>query len=161
MPKHSAGLLMYRLRDGVLEVFLAHPGGPFWANQDLGAWSIPKGEYPPEEEALAAARREFAEETGCAIQGEFLPLTPLRQPSGKLIAAWAFQGDCDPAALQSNTFTLEWPPRSGRQQDFPEVDRAAWFTLAEAKEKIIKGQVGFLEELEKLLEGNGVIGENL
>jgi predicted NUDIX family NTP pyrophosphohydrolase len=152
---------MYRHRDGVLEVFLAHPGGPFWAKKDLGAWSIPKGEYPPEEEALAAARREFAEETGCAIQGEFLPLTPLRQPSGKLIAAWAFQGDCDPAALKSNTFTLEWPPRSGRQQDFPEVDRGAWFSLEEAKEKIIKGQVGFLEELEQILDLIGVIGKNL
>jgi predicted NUDIX family NTP pyrophosphohydrolase len=151
MAKHSAGLLMYRFRDGVLEVFLAHPGGPFWAKKDLGAWSIPKGEYPPEEDGLAAAQREFAEETGCAIQGELLPLTPLRQPSGKLIAAWAFQGDCDPAALKSNTFTLEWPPRSGRQQEFPEVDRGDWFTLEEAKEKIIRGQVGFLEELERIL----------
>jgi predicted NUDIX family NTP pyrophosphohydrolase len=151
MAKHSAGLLMYRFRDGVLEVFLAHPGGPFWAKKDLGAWSIPKGEYPPEEDGLAAAQREFAEETGCAIQGELLPLTPLRQPSGKLIAAWAFQGDCDPAALKSNTFTLKWPPRSGRQQEFPEVDRGDWFTLEEAKEKIIRGQVGFLEELERIL----------
>jgi predicted NUDIX family NTP pyrophosphohydrolase len=161
MPKHSAGLLMYRLRDGVLEVFLAHPGGPFWANQDLGAWSIPKGEYPPEEDALAAAKREFAEETGCVFQGELLPLTPLKQPSGKVIAAWAIQGDCDPAALQSNTFTLEWPPRSGRQQEFPEVDRGGWFIMEEAKEKIIKGQVGFLEELEQILARNGVIGEDL
>lgn len=142
---------MYRLRDGVLEVFLVHPGGPFWAKKDLGAWSIPKGEYPPEEDALAAAQREFAEETGCAIQGDFLPLTPLKQPSGKVIAAWVFQGDCDPAALKSNTFTLEWPPRSGRQQEFPEVDRAAWFNLEEAREKIIQGQVGFLEEFGKIL----------
>ena len=128
-----------------------HPGGPFWAKKDRGAWSIPKGEFPPEEDALAAARREFAEETGCAIQGELLPLTPRRQPSGKLITAWAFAGDCDPAALRSNTFSLEWPPNSGRQQEFPEIDRAAWFTLNEAKEKIIPGQLGFLAELEQLL----------
>ena len=99
MPKRSAGLLMYRYRGGVLEVFLAHPGGPFWAKKDLGAWTIPKGEYPPEEDALAAAQREFAEETGCSFHGELFPLTPLRQPSGKLISAWAFEGDCDPAAL--------------------------------------------------------------
>jgi predicted NUDIX family NTP pyrophosphohydrolase len=151
MPKRSAGLLMYRYRDRVLEVFLVHPGGPFWAKKDRGAWSIPKGEFPPEEDALAAARREFAEETGCAIQGELLPLTPRRQPSGKLITAWAFAGDCDPAALRSNTFSLEWPPNSGRQQEFPEIDRAAWFTLNEAKEKIIPGQLGFLAELEQLL----------
>jgi predicted NUDIX family NTP pyrophosphohydrolase len=151
MPKRSAGLLMYRFREGVLEVFLVHPGGPFWAKKDLGAWSIPKGEYPPEEDALAAAQREFAEETGCAIRGDLLPLRSLKQPSGKLIAAWAFQGDCDPEALQSNTFSLEWPPGSGRQQEFPEVDRAAWFTLEEAKARIIPGQVGFLEELQQNL----------
>ena len=152
MPKRSAGLLMYRLRDGVLEVFLVHPGGPFWAKKDLGAWSIPKGEYPPEEDALAAAQREFAEETGCAIQGDLLPLTPLKQPSGKLIAAWAFQGDCDAGSIRSNTFSLEWPPGSGRRQEFPEVDRAGWFTLEEAKAKIAKGQVGFLEELQQILK---------
>jgi predicted NUDIX family NTP pyrophosphohydrolase len=151
MPKRSAGLLMYRFRDGVLEVFLVHPGGPFGAKKDLGAWSIPKGEYPPEEDALAAAQREFAEETGCAIRGDLLPLTPLKQPSGKLIAAWAFQGDCDPGAIRSNTFSLEWPPGSGRQVEFPEVDRAGWFTLDEAKAKIIRGQVGFLEELQLIL----------
>lgn len=143
---------MYRRRDGVLEVFLVHPGGPFWAKKDLGAWSIPKGEYPPEEDALAAARREFAEETGCAFQGDLLPLTPRRQPSGKLIVAWAFHGDCDAGAIRSNTFSLEWPPGSGRQQDFPEVDRAAWFTLDEAKAKITPGQMGFLEELQQIWE---------
>jgi predicted NUDIX family NTP pyrophosphohydrolase len=150
MPKHSAGLLMYRRRE-VLEVFLVHPGGPFWAKKDLGAWSLPKGEFTPEEDALAAARREFQEETGFPAAGEFLPLTPLKQPSGKLIQAWAFEGDCDPGAIKSNTFTLEWPPRSGRIQKFPEIDRAGWFTLEEAKVKIIKGQVGFLEELEEIL----------
>ncbi len=157
MPTHSAGLLMYRYRDGVLEVFLVHPGGPFWARKDLGAWSLPKGEFTPEEDALAAARREFAEETGLPAAGEFIPLTPRRQPSGKLIQAWAFEGDCDPSAVKSNTFALEWPPRSGRQEEFPEIDRAGWFTLEEAKEKIIKGQVGFLEELQETLEFNQAI----
>lgn len=151
MPKHSAGLLMYRYRDGVLEVFLVHPGGPFWARKDLGAWSVPKGEFTPAEDALAAARREFAEETGLPAAGEFIPLTPRKQPSGKLIQAWAFQGDCDPGAIKSNTFTLEWPPRSGSLQNFPEIDRAGWFTLEEAKEKITRGQVGFVGELEEIL----------
>ncbi len=151
MPKESAGLLMYRRRAGALEVLLVHPGGPFWAKKDLGSWSLPKGEYPPGEEPLAAARREFQEETGFPAAGPFLSLTPLRQPRGKVIRAWAFAGDCDPAAVRSNTFTLEWPPRSGRLQEFPEVDRAAWFPLEEAKNRIISGQVGFLEELERLL----------
>jgi len=152
MPKRSAGLLMYRLRDGFLEVFLVHPGGPFWAKKDLGAWSIPKGEYGPEETPLDAARREFGEETACPSEGELLPLTPLKQPSGKLIAAWAFQGDCDAGSIQSNTFSLEWPPGSGRRQEFPEVDRASWFTLEKAREKIAQGQVGFLEELQQILK---------
>jgi len=150
MAKHSAGLLMYRRRRGELEVFLVHPGGPFWAKKDAGAWSIPKGEYRPGEDPLAAARREFREETGFSVAGEFTPLTPLKQPSGKIIQAWAVEGDCDAGAIRSNTFTLEWPPRSGHQQEFPEVDRAAWFTLTAAREKIIKGQVGFLEELGRL-----------
>ncbi|MEW6657976.1 MAG: NUDIX domain-containing protein [Thermodesulfobacteriota bacterium] len=151
MPIQSAGLLMYRHRNGILEVLLVHPGGPFWAKKDLGAWSLPKGEFAPGEDALAAARREFAEETGFPAEGEFIPLTPRKQPSGKVIQAWAFQGDCDPGAVKSNTFTLEWPPRSGRQQEFPEIDRAGWFTLAEAKVKIIPGQAGFLEELAGIL----------
>ena len=151
MAKRSAGLLMYRFREGVLEVFLAHPGGPFWAKKDLGSWTIPKGEYEPDETPLEAARREFGEETACPSEGDLLPLTPLRQPSGKIIAAWAFQGDCDAEASRSNTFSMEWPPGSGRRVEFPEVDRAGWFGLEEAKEKIIPGQVGFLEELEKIL----------
>ena len=151
MPKQSAGLLMYRRREGVLEVFLVHPGGPFWAKKDLGTWTIPKGEYGPDEIPLDAARREFGEETACPSKGDLLPLTPLRQPSGKIIAAWAFQGDCDPAASRSNTFAMEWPPGSGRRQEFPEVDRAAWFPLDEAKAKIIPGQVEFLKELEQIL----------
>ncbi len=151
MAKKSAGLLMYRFRDRVLEVFLAHPGGPFWAKKDLGSWTIPKGEYGPDETPVEAARREFGEETACPSGGDLLPLTPLKQASGKIIAAWAFRGDCDAGASRSNTFSLEWPPGSGRQVEFPEVDRAAWFTLEEAKEKINQGQLGFLEELEQIL----------
>jgi predicted NUDIX family NTP pyrophosphohydrolase len=149
MSKHSAGLLLYRRRPGGLEVLLVHPGGPFWAGKDAGAWSIPKGEYPPDEDPLAAAYREFKEETGCIIAGEAIPLGSLQQPSGKVIQAWALEGDCDAGAIRSNTFSLEWPPRSGVRQEFPEVDRAAWFPLKDAREKISKGQVGFLEELEQ------------
>jgi predicted NUDIX family NTP pyrophosphohydrolase len=152
MPRHSAGLLIYRRRRRGLEVLLVHPGGPFWARKDLGAWSIPKGEYDPGEDPLAAARREFREETGFSVTGEFIPLRPRKQPSGKIIEAWAVEGDCDPAAIRSNVFSLEWPPHSGQQQQFPEVDRGAWFSLPEAREKIIKGQVGFLEELQARLE---------
>lgn len=152
MPKHSAGLLLYRRRPGGLEVFLVHPGGPFWAGKDEGAWSIPKGEYPPAEDPLAAAFRELEEETGCAATGEVIPLTSLKQPSGKIIQAWALEGDCDADAIRSNTFPLEWPPRSGRRQEFPEVDRAAWFSLEVARKKIIKGQVGFLEELGHIVQ---------
>jgi predicted NUDIX family NTP pyrophosphohydrolase len=155
MARHSAGLLMYRRRPGGLEVFLVHPGGPFWAGKDVGTWSIPKGEFSPGEDPLAAARREFMEETGLPVTGEFIPLTPLKQLSGKIIQVWAVEGDCDAAAIRSNTFDLEWPPRSGRRQQFPEVDRAAWFTLTAAREKIIKGQVGFLEELRQMLEDSG------
>jgi predicted NUDIX family NTP pyrophosphohydrolase len=150
MPKKSAGLLMYRRRDGVLQVFLVHPGGPFWEKKDLGAWSIPKGEYIPEEDCLAAARREFHEETGLKAHGSFVPLTPLQQSSGKIIQAWAFEGDCDPKSIKSNTFSIEWPPRSGKAQDFPEIDRGEWFDLEEAKQKIQPGQVGFLMELRQL-----------
>jgi len=159
MGKESAGLLLYRRRGGILEVFLVHPGGPFWAKKDLGSWSLPKGEFPPGEDPLTAARREFAEETGFPAAGSFLPLTPLRQPSGKVIHAWALEGDCAPDALRSNTFTLEWPPKSGRLKEFPEVDRAAWFPLQEAKNRIIPGQVGFLEELERLQRSGPSPGE--
>lgn len=147
MKKTSAGLLLYRRRDG-LEVFLVHPGGPFWAKKDLGAWSLPKGELDEGEDPLAAAIREFGEETGFTIDGEFRALRPLRQPSGKIIVAFAVEGDCDPAELRSNTFELEWPPKSGKRRSFPEVDRAAWFDLAEARARIIKGQARFLDELE-------------
>ena len=151
MGKQSAGLLLYRRREGRLEVLLVHPGGPLWAQKDAGAWSIPKGEHGPEEDPLAAARREFAEETGFTATGPFLPLTPLKQKSGKLIQAFACEGEAAPGDLTSNTFTLEWPPHSGSMKEFPEVDRAAWFSLAEALEKIHPGQAGFLEELARLL----------
>jgi predicted NUDIX family NTP pyrophosphohydrolase len=152
MSRQSAGLLLYRRGPRGLEVFLVHPGGPYWAKKDEGAWSIPKGEFGPEEDPLAAARREFEEETGFRVEGPFIPLTPLKQPSGKVIHAWTAAGDCDPAAVQSNNFTLEWPPKSGRMQEFPEIDRAGWFTLEEAQVKMVKGQRGFLEEL-RLIEG--------
>ena len=152
MAKKSAGLLMYRRRQGAHEFFLVHPGGPFWVKKDAGSWSIPKGEYTPGEDPLEAAKREFEEETGFKAIGEFIPLTPRKQPSGKIITAWAFEGDCDASAIKSNFFSMEWPPRSGRQQEFPEVDRADWFSLPVAKEKIIKGQVGFLDELNQILK---------
>jgi predicted NUDIX family NTP pyrophosphohydrolase len=152
MPKKSAGLLMYRRRQGVLEVFLVHPGGPFWAKKDAGSWSIPKGEYTAGEDPLEVAKREFQEETGFKASGEFIPLTRRGQPSGKVITAWAFEGDCRASTIKSNTFLMEWPPRSGRQQEFPEVDRAAWFSMPGAKEKIIKGQSGFLDELTQILK---------
>jgi predicted NUDIX family NTP pyrophosphohydrolase len=143
VPKTSAGLLLYRETNGVLEVFLVHPGGPFWAKKDEGAWSIPKGEFEPGEDPLAAARREFTEETSFPITGEFVPLTPLKQRSGKIVHAFAVRGDCDPALIKSNTFTFQ-----GRE--FPEVDRAGWFGLEEAKRKILPGQAGFLDELRSL-----------
>jgi predicted NUDIX family NTP pyrophosphohydrolase len=145
--KTSAGILLYRRRADNLEVFLVHPGGPFWAKKDLGAWSLPKGELADGEDPLEAAKREFTEETGFPIDGDFRPLRPLRQPSGKTIVAWAVEGDCDPAELRSNTFELEWPPKSGKRAQFPEVDRAAWFSLEEARERINKGQAAFLDEL--------------
>jgi len=142
---------MYRVHDGTTQVLLVHPGGPLWATKDLGAWSIPKGEHDSGEDALDAARREFQEETGLAPSGPFHPLTPVRQRGGKEVAAWCFPGDCDASALRSRTFSMEWPPRSGRRVEFPEVDRAAWFPLDRAREKILSGQVALLEELERLL----------
>jgi predicted NUDIX family NTP pyrophosphohydrolase len=155
MPKRSAGLLMYRKSGAGLVVLLVHPGGPFWARKDLGAWSIPKGEYGPGEEPLAVARREFGEETGARLQGVFQPLGELVQPGGKRVIAWAVEGDLDPATLVSNTFELEWPPRSGRKQFFPEVDRAAWFSPAEARERILPGQRVLIDRLERLIADDG------
>ena len=147
MAKMSAGLLLYRFSNRHPEVFLVHPGGPFWAKKDLGGWSIPKGEYSEGEDPFDAAKREFFEETGFEAKGEFKKLTALRQPGGKRIMAWAFQGDCDAAAVRSNSLTMEWPPRSGRQAEFPEIDRAEWFSVEIAREKILKGHVGFIDEL--------------
>jgi predicted NUDIX family NTP pyrophosphohydrolase len=155
MPKRSAGLLMYRRSGAELAVLLVHPGGPFWARKDLGAWSIPKGEYGPDEEPLAVARREFEEETGVRPSGEFQPLGETVQPGGKRVIAWAVEGDLDPATLVSNNFELEWPPRSGRKQSFPEVDRAAWFSPAEAREKILAGQRVLIDRLERLIADDG------
>ncbi|HEX9489814.1 MAG TPA: NUDIX domain-containing protein [Stellaceae bacterium] len=151
MAKQSAGVLLYRFRQAAPEVLLVHPGGPFWAKKDAGAWSIPKGEAQPGEDLLARAQREFAEETGFTAVGSFRPLAPIRQSGGKIVHAWAVEGDCDAAAIKSNTFDLEWPPRSGRIQPFPEIDRAGWFALAAAREKINPGQRGLLDELERLL----------
>jgi predicted NUDIX family NTP pyrophosphohydrolase len=148
----SAGILLYRVRHGQIEVFLGHMGGPFWAKKDERGWSIPKGEYGPDEAPLAAARREFEEETGAAPPaGPALSLGEVRQSSGKRIVAWAIEGDFDPAAVTSNTFVIEWPPRSGRQAEFPEIDRAEWFDLPTARLKLVKGQVPFLDALEGAL----------
>ena len=141
---------MYRRSRGVLEVLLVHPGGPFWTKKDAGAWSIPKGEYEAGEEALVAAAREFQEETGLVAGGPYTPLTPIKQQGGKIVQAWAFEGDCDAEALTSTTFSLEWPRGSGRRQEFPEVDRAEWFTLEEARRKILPAQAAFLDELAAL-----------
>ncbi|MDQ6916575.1 MAG: NUDIX domain-containing protein [Pseudomonadota bacterium] len=149
--RNSAGILLYRARDGELEIFLVHPGGPYWKNKDAGAWSIPKGEFDADADPLAAAQREFHEETGSRISGEFVALNPLKQAAGKLVHAWAVQGDLAAASVASNTFSMEWPPNSGKQQEFPEVDRGEWFTIDAAKEKILKGQRGFLEQLQTRL----------
>ena len=147
--RRSAGILLYRHGPQGLEVLLVHPGGPYWADRDLGAWSIPKGLYEPGETPLEAARREFAEETGFAVDGEFIDLGEIRQPSGKRIHIWALEGDLDAGRIRSNTFPLEWPPGSGRFVETPEVDRGQWFSLAEARERIHPGQSGFLERLER------------
>jgi predicted NUDIX family NTP pyrophosphohydrolase len=151
MPGLSAGLLMYRIRNGVLQVLLAHPGGPYFVNKDDGAWSIPKGEPDTDEDLLITAQREFEEETGVTPSGPFIPLKPIQQKGGKIVHAWAFEGDCDPAAIKSNTFTMEWPPHSGRQMAFPEIDRAEFFDLATAKKKINVGQEGLIDELVTIL----------
>ena len=155
MPKLSAGLLVYRRTDGGLEILLVHPGGPFWAKKDDGAWSLPKGEYEPSEDPLPVARREFEEEIGQPPPdgSEPVGLGELRQPSGKVVSAWTMEGDLDVSDVHSNMFEMEWPPRSGRTQEFPEVDRAGWFGLEEARRKILRGQLGFLDRLEQLLAG--------
>jgi len=154
--KNSAGILLHRLRGSGIEVFLVHPGGPFWATKDAGAWSIPKGEFEAGEDPLEAAKREFKEETGFAVAGNFIELTPVKQPGGKVVYAWAVMGDCEAESIKSNTFSLEWPPRSGKRKEFPEVDRAGWFTPEVAREKILKGQLNFLEELKRMIENSSV-----
>jgi predicted NUDIX family NTP pyrophosphohydrolase len=158
MPRLSAGLLMFRVQEGDLQVLLAHPGGPLFAKKDEGAWTIPKGEPDPGEDLLLAAQREFAEETGLAPRGPFFPLTPIQQKGGKIVHAWAFEGDCDPSSIRSNLFTLEWPPHSGRQAQFPEVDRAEFFGLRQARKKIKAAQYALLEELETILKKSGKHG---
>jgi predicted NUDIX family NTP pyrophosphohydrolase len=150
MPKRSAGLVMFR-RLKELEVFLVHPGGPIWAKKNEGAWTIPKGEYEKDENPLAAARREFEEETGFKAAGSFLDLGTIRQKSGKRVAAWAFEGDCDPANLKSNTCEIEWPPRSGRRLEIPEIDRGRWFSIEEAKQYIREEQSPLLDNLWRAL----------
>jgi len=149
--KTSAGLLLYRMHRGTLQVLVVHPGGPLWKHKDDGAWSIPKGEYAPTEDALAAARREFEEETGLRPEGPFLELAPVKLRSGKVVRAWAVEGDCDPARLLSNTFRMEWPPRSGRWAEFPEVDRAAFLSIEEARIKLNPAQVPLLDDLRSKL----------
>jgi predicted NUDIX family NTP pyrophosphohydrolase len=152
MAKRSAGIVLFR-RDPELEVLLVHPGGPFWASRDLGAWSIPKGEHDDGEDAQACARREFAEETGSQPSpGELDDLGTVKQKGGKVVQAWALEGDLDAGAIRSNTFTMQWPPRSGRMQEFPEIDRAQWFALGEARERINPAQAAFLDRLERRFE---------
>ena len=147
MPKRSAGLLMYRVRNRSIEVFLVHPGGPFWENKDKGAWTIPKGQFFDGEEAIAAAKREFQEETSFIPNGEFISLGTIRQLSGKLVEAWAFEGDCDPNQLHSIACEVEWPPRSKRMIEVPEVDRGQWFTVDGARDAILAAQRPFLDSL--------------
>ena len=149
--KSSAGLLLYRRRDQ-LEVFLVHPGGPFWAKKDAAAWSLPKGEISQGENPLQAAKREFTEETGFQIDGEFHPLHPVKQSGGKVVYAWAIEADCDPAQLRSNLFSMEWPPKSGKTQEFPEIDRAGWFAIPEARRRMLASQTGILDQLVVFLD---------
>jgi len=151
MPRRSAGILPFRRTPGGVEVLLVHPGGPFWQKRDAGAWSIAKGEYSEDEQPEAAALREFAEETGWTVSGELIPLDEIRQSGGKIVTAFALEADFDPSTLASNTFEMEWPPRSGRMSSFPEVDRAAWFSLDEAHEKLVTGQRSLLQRLEQFL----------
>jgi predicted NUDIX family NTP pyrophosphohydrolase len=159
MAKVSAGLIMYRRRAEHLEVLLVHPGGPLWARKDAGAWSIPKGELDDGEDALAAAKREFEEETGIRPSGEFVPLQAITQKSGKIVHAWAFSGDCDPSAIRSNAFTMEWPPRSGKQREFPEVDRAEFFEIEEAKRRINPAQAALISELQQKVAQHSAVSD--
>ena len=152
LKKKSAGILLFRFNNKKLEVLLAHPGGPFWAKKDLNAWSIPKGEFDENEEPLAAALRELDEETGIKVEGDFIELTPVRQKSGKMVYAWAVEGDADTSTMKSNLFEMEWPPGSGKLKSFPEVDKIEWFTIEETHNKIIEGQKPLLSELQNFFE---------
>jgi predicted NUDIX family NTP pyrophosphohydrolase len=147
MPRTSAGLLMYRIKNGTLQVLLAHPGGPYFVKKDEGAWSIPKGEPEADEDLLVTAQREFEEETSIKPTGPFVPLKPIQQKGGKIVHAWAFDGNCDPPVIKSNTFTMEWPPKSGRQMEFPEIDQAEFFDLETARKKIKASQGALIDEL--------------
>lgn len=154
MPRKSAGILLFRRTSGYCELFLVHMGGPFWAKKDEGAWSIPKGEFGDDEDPLEAARREFGEETGFPATGEAFPLGQVRQSGGKIVHAWAMEGDIDPSRVKSNTFAVEWPPKSGNRRRYPEVDRAEWFTVEAARRKILHGQSELIDRLEKMLENS-------
>jgi predicted NUDIX family NTP pyrophosphohydrolase len=149
--RKSAGILLYRKKEKQIQVFLVHPGGPFWKNKDSGAWSIPKGEFDDDEKPLMAARREFEEETGKKISGDFIELIPIKQKAGKMVYAWAVEGDINADEIVSNIFKVEWPYKSGKWQSFPEVDKAGWFTLGEANEKINPAQAAWLVDLESRL----------
>ena len=151
MPRRSAGVLLFRGKAPQIEVLLVHPGGPFWKDKDDGAWSIPKGEYAETEDPRTAAKREFVEETGFAASGNLIPLGEIRQPGGKVVSAWALEGNFDAANMRSNTFSMPWPPGSAKLQEFPEVDRFEWFPLEAARRKILKGQAAFLERLARHL----------
>jgi predicted NUDIX family NTP pyrophosphohydrolase len=152
MGKKAAGILLYRRTGSSLEIFLIHPGGPFWAKKDESSWSIPKGEFLENEDPLTAAKREFQEETGFTVEGPFVSIGSIKQSSGKVVQAWACEGDVDAAAIHSNTFQLEWPPRSGKYEEFPEADRAEWFPMELAWKKILKVQMPFLQNLERILQ---------
>lgn len=160
MSQKSAGIVLYRIQKNCVEVFLVHPGGPYWSKKDDGAWSIPKGEFNENEEPLAAAKREFQEETGIKISGEFIQLNPVKQKGGKMVYAWAVEGDIDPAKIKSNSFEIEWPPRSGKMKSFPEIDKAAWFQLSHAQKKIIEAQSALIKELESKIQ-QFIISNNL
>lgn len=150
--KRSAGILLYRRTAGELQVLLAHPGGPFWTKRDVGAWTLPKGEIDEGEDPYAAARREFTEETGFELGDAGTALAPVRQPSGKVIHAWAIEGDCDASRARSIVFTMEWPPKSGKEEAFPEIDKVEWFSIAEAQRRILPGQAPFLAQLQALVK---------
>lgn len=150
--KKSAGILLYRFSDNIPEVFLVHPGGPFWKKKDTGAWSIPKGEFSEQEDPLGAAKREFLEETGTSVNGDFIPLKPVKLKSGKMVYAWAVKGDPGITIIKSNFFEIEWPPRSGKKVQFPEIDKGEWFDLVMARQKMNPSQAGFIDELETIIK---------